>query len=347
MDQLRTLSHSAVLTLIAGWVLHIGKDVLIPVVFGAIVIYVVIGLAEALKRIPYLHRILPLQLRYALSILLISFFFFFILYLVISNRDSVLALAPQYNESLLATIQKIATVLRIEKEPTGETLRADLLGQINIQRLLGSMVFSVSSMAVSIIIILLYAVFLMNESQSFEKKLARISNNQKVIARVKQVALNINRKVGAYLMLKTLISIFLGAVSWIIMVLIGLEFAAFWAVLIIFLNFIPYIGSALGVALPVVMAIVQFGDSSQVLWLALALTMAQFFIGNFLDPFVMGNSLNLSPFAILVSLAIWAELWGIAGAFLAVPITAVLAIILSEFSNTRAIAVLLSRDGQI
>jgi AI-2 transport protein TqsA len=61
----------------------------------------------------------------------------------------------------------------------------------------------------------------------------------------------------------------------------------------------------------------------------------------------MGNSLNLSPFAILVSLAIWSELWGIAGAFLAVPITAVMVIIFSGFPSTRPIAVLLSRNGSL
>ena len=61
----------------------------------------------------------------------------------------------------------------------------------------------------------------------------------------------------------------------------------------------------------------------------------------------MGNSLNLSPFSILVSLAVWSELWGIPGAFLAVPITAIIVIIFSEFSSTRPIAVLLSRNGQL
>ena len=61
----------------------------------------------------------------------------------------------------------------------------------------------------------------------------------------------------------------------------------------------------------------------------LPLSVVQFLIGNFLDPYVMGNSLNLSPFAILVSLAIWSALWGVPGAFLAVPITAIMVIVFS------------------
>jgi predicted PurR-regulated permease PerM len=77
------------------------------------------------------------------------------------------------------------------------------------------------------------------------------------------------------------------------------------------------------------------------------LTLVQFVIGNFLDPYVMGSSLNLSPFAILISLAIWSELWGVPGAFLAVPIAAILTIVLSEFPGTRPLAVLLSLNGQV
>lgn len=98
---------------------------------------------------------------------------------------------------------------------------------------------------------------------------------------------------------------------------------------------------------PVIMALIQFENPNVILSVLLGLVLAQFLIGNFLDPYVMGNSLNLSPFAILVSLAIWSELWGIAGAFLAVPITAVVAIIFSEFLSTRPIAVLLSRNGRL
>lgn len=347
MNRLQSLSHGAVLVLATGFLLHIGKDVLVPVVFGAIVVYIVIGMTHVLQKIPWLHRLLPTYLRYALSILVIASAFFLIAYLIISNREQVLALAPQYNESLLNTIQKIAVALRIEKEPTWNTLRTDFLARVNIQRLLGSMVFSVSSIAFGIIVILMYSVFLFVECQSFPRKMANLSSDPKIIASIEGIAQKINQKIGAYLMLKTLINMLLGTVSWLIMMFMGLEFAAFWAVLILFFNFIPYIGTFLGLLFPVVMALVQFGDSTQVLWLLLALSLVQFVIGYFLEPYVMGNSLNLSPFAILLCLAIWTELLGITGAFLAVPVTAVLAIIFSEFQGTRTIAVLLSKDGQI
>ena len=174
-----------------------------------------------------------------------------------------------------------------------------------------------------------------------------LSDDPEDVSRIRQVLDSISSRTGQYLALKTLVSVILGVISWVIMEAFGVEFAGFWAVLITVLNYVPYIGSFLGVLFPVAWGIVQFGDVGTVLTLLVLLSTAQFVIGNFLDPFLMGNSLNLSPFVILASLTIWGTLWGIPGAFLAVPITSVLAIVLSEFRGTRPIAVLMSRGGQL
>jgi len=343
----QSLVLGAVLAVIVGWVLFIGRAVWVPVFFGAVVVYVIVGLTHALGRAPVLGRVMPLQLRYVLSILIIGFALLVLGMLVIAHKDKVIALAPLYQETLLAAIQKVAVWLNIETEPTWATLRQDMLTRIDLQALLGSVVVSVSSVAASLMVVLLYAVFLLAEQHSFANKIAQLSDDPRHVARISAVIGNINRRIGSYLALKTFVSILLGVVSWLIMASFGLEFAVFWAVLIAFLNFIPYLGSVLGVIFPVVMAIVQFNDAATITSLLVALAVAQFLIGNFLDPYVMGNSLNLSPFTILVSLAVWSELWGLAGAFLAVPIAAILVIVLSEFSGSRPIAVLLSRDGRL
>ena len=158
---------------------------------------------------------------------------------------------------------------------------------------------------------------------------------------------DINGRIGAYLALKTLLSVLLGLATWVILALFGVELAVFWALVVGLLNYVPYIGSVLGVALPVAFALLQFGDIKPVLALTAALGVVQFLIGNLLDPYLMGNSLNLSPFVILVSLTVWSALWGIPGAFLAVPITACIVMILAEFSGSRPIAVLLSQKGEV
>ena len=347
MEKLRAVVHGTVLLLIIGWVLTAGKAIFVPAVLGAVVVYVIVGLAQVLARLPVLGPKLPLQLRYLFSIAVIGLAFFLLAYLMMANKEHAMALAPQYQQSLLAAIQQIAVQFGFETEPTWATLRQELMAQINLQRLFGSLLASAGSILVTFVVVMLYATFLMLERRNFDAKLAKMSEDPRSVARIRDVIGTINRRIGSYLALKTLLSVLLGVVSYAVMALYGLEFAALWAVLTAFLNFVPYVGSVLGVLLPALMALVQFQELGPILSLVLALTVVQFVIGNFLDPYVMGNSLNLSPFAILISLAVWSELWGIAGAFLAVPITAIVTIVFSEFPGTRPVAVLLSKNGQI
>jgi predicted PurR-regulated permease PerM len=347
MDRLRALVFGTVLLISIGWVLHVGKEIFVPAVFGAVVVYIVVGLADAFGRLPGLGRRLPPWLRYLVSIAVIALVGVLFAYLVMSNKERALTLAPQYQQSLLEAIQRVAVYFGFETEPTWETLRQDFLARIDLQRLFGSLLASVGSIVVTFVVVCLYATFLLLERRSFATKLANLSDDPARVARVRQVIEAINRRIGSYLALKTLISLLLGVSSYVVMRMFGLEFAALWAVLITLLNFVPYVGSALAVVFPVLMAIVQFDNFGSVLTLFASLTALQFAIGNFLDPYVMGNSLNLSPFAILVSLAVWAELWGVPGAFLAVPITAIVTIVFSEFPGTRPIAVLLSRNGRL
>jgi predicted PurR-regulated permease PerM len=347
VDTLRALTFGTVLLICLGWILQVGQAVIVPAVLGAVIVYVIVGLADGLGRLPGVGHHLPAQLRYLVSFAAIGLLGFLFAYLVMTNKDRALALAPQYQASLLAAIQSIAVHFGLETEPTWTSLRQDLLTRINLQRLLGSLIASVGSIVVTFVVVCLYATFLMLERRNFEAKLANLSGDPSRVARIREVIRAINGRIGAYLSLKTLLSLLLGVTSYVVMRLFELEFAGLWAVLITVLNFVPYVGSVLGVVLPVLMAVVQYGDPGTIMSMMLSLAFLQFAIGNFLDPYVMGNSLNLSPFAILISLAVWSELWGVPGAFLAVPITAILAIVFSAFAGTRPIAVLLSRNGKL
>jgi predicted PurR-regulated permease PerM len=347
MDRLRALVYGTVLLLCIGWVLYVGKSIFVPAVFGAVIVYIVVGLSDALRRLPGLGPVLPPQVRYLVSFAIIVLIGVLFAYLVMTNKERALALAPQYQQSLLASIQRVAVHFGFETEPTWATLRQELLARIDLQRTLASLLASVGSIVVTFVVVCLYATFLLLERRSFDTKIANLSDDPARVARIRQVVEAINRRIGSYLALKTLLSLLLAVSSYVVMRLFGLEFAALWAVLIFFLNFIPYVGSALGVIFPVLMTVVQFGDLGTILTMLALLAALQFGIGNFLDPYVMGNSLNLSPFAILISLAVWSELWGVPGAFLAVPITAILTIVLSEFPGTRPIAVLLSSNGRL
>jgi predicted PurR-regulated permease PerM len=342
----QTFVYGTAVALMIGWVFYIGRDVFVPIMFGILVVYVILGVARLIQGIPAFGHRLPRPVVLTLSVFIIAFGLGLVVYTILASKDSVIAQAPRYQESLLAAVQQVAVWLHFESEPTWTTLRRDLLAQGSLQRLAGSALSSVSSLFATVIVVGLYALFLLFERGRLETKINAIARSSAHAQRIKQVIADINARVGTYLALKTLLGVLLGALSWAIMHWMGLEFAPFWAVLIALLNYVPYIGSVLSVLLPGAMAMAQFGDVDHVVPIVLWLTVAQFVIGNFLDPYIMGSSLNLSPFAILVSLATWVALWGVPGGFLAVPITTMLTIICSEFPATRPVAVLLSQDGK-
>lgn len=346
-ERLQATLYGVLLALAIGWVLYIGKGVFVPIVFSVMVVYVIAGLSRLFLKLPWVGRFLPRQVGYTLSTLVIVLALAVIASMVAATLGSVVALAPQYEASLLNTIQSVAARLGVEATPTWATLRHDLLAQISTQRFIGSTVVSVSAILSSLVVVLLYIAFLLLEQRAFSAKIANISSDPAKVTHLQKIITHINARIGTYLGLKTVVSVAQGLVSWAVLAWYGVEFAMFWGVMIGFLNYVPYVGSVLGVVVPVAFTTMQFADLNIILAVLLYLSAAQFVIGFFLDPYLMGNSLNLSPFAILVSLAVWSALWGIAGAFLAVPMTACLVLILAEFEGTRPIAILLSRNGQV
>jgi AI-2 transport protein TqsA len=176
---------------------------------------------------------------------------------------------------------------------------------------------------------------------------SRLSDDPAKAAQFKKISKEIARQVQRYIGMKTAVSALTGLVSYAILHLVGVDFAALWALLIFFLNFIPNIGSALGVLFPALLTLVQFDTLTPFLIVTASLGAVQFVIGNVIEPAFMGKSLNLSSFMILLSLSFWGALWGIPGMFLSVPLMVVTAIVCAHFSGLRWIAVMLSTDGRL
>lgn len=125
----------------------------------------------------------------------------------------------------------------------------------------------------------------------------------------------------------------------------GLELALVWGLLNFLLNFIPVIGNIIGIIPPVLYAVVQFDGYGMPLLVLAGFVVLQLTISNFVYPLLQGRRLTISPWAIIVAMAFWAWMWGIAGALIAVPLTAAMIIICRHFERSRWIAVLLSSEA--
>ncbi|KAA9010737.1 AI-2E family transporter [Histidinibacterium aquaticum] len=329
-----------------GWLLWVGRPVVVPVIAALIAVYVLSTAAAAMAQVPVLGR-LPDWVRRTLALGAFALGVVGLFVLVINNLAQVVSVLPRYETNIEALITRVASLAGIEDEPTWENVRQATFDQIDIRSLAAPALFSLQGLGTTLFLIVLYAAFFLAERGALARKVVIAAGGPAEGERTLGILARVNDRIGRYLLVKTIVNAILGAISYLLMLLLGIEFALFWAVLIAFLNYIPYIGSLLGVVFPVLLSVAQFGT----LWMSglviLALSAVQIFVGGYLEPRMMGRAFNLSPFAVLLALAVWSSLWGVAGAVLAVPMTASLVIVLAEIRATRPIAVMLSASGEV
>ena len=152
----------------------------------------------------------------------------------------------------------------------------------------------------------------------------------------------IQNKISAYLFIHILMSIITGFCVGVVYYSVGIELAFTFAILTIILNFIPNIGSVIAVLLPLPIVYMQYGLGAKFFIILLIPSLVQILIGSIIEPKLLGNGMDLHPVTIISSLVFWTLVWGIPGAFLAVPITAALRIILSKIEPTKAFAEIMS-----
>ncbi|WP_371036853.1 AI-2E family transporter [Rhodosalinus sp. FB01] len=343
---MRNATYATALTLMFGWLLWVGRPVLVPVIAAVISVYVLSTAAATMQALPVVGR-LPAMARRGIVLLAFAVGLVSLFVLVINNLAQVAAALPRYESNLDALVTRSASLLGIENEPTWENMRRVTLDQVDMRTWITPALLSLRGFGTTLFLVVLYASFFMAERGVMARKVIIAMGGAEAGERALSLLARINDRIGRYLFVKTVVNIILGGASFAIMLLLGIEFALFWAVLIAFLNYIPYIGSLIGVIFPVLLSLAQFGT----LWMAsvvlVALTTAQIVVGAYLEPRMMGRAFNLSPFVVLLALAVWSTLWGLPGALLAVPMTASLVLVLSEIRATRPIAVMLSASGKV
>jgi len=152
----------------------------------------------------------------------------------------------------------------------------------------------------------------------------------------------LSQKISKYIIVKLTVSIVTGLLVGGLLVALNVELAFMFALLTVLLNFIPSIGSIFATLMLTPILVLQFGFDWQFFFVLISAGSLQFLVGNVIEPKVMGENMDLHPVAILSFLLFWGLVWGVPGMFLAVPITAIVKIILSRIPPTRGVAEILA-----
>jgi predicted PurR-regulated permease PerM len=193
--------------------------------------------------------------------------------------------------------------------------------------------------------VLVYLGFLLASRHAFGRKMVRLFRLRQNRREAMLVYTRVRDGIERYLWIQTVTGAIIAAGSWLVMALVGLENALFWTFLIFLINYVPIFGAAAAIVLPALFAVVQFDGYLPAIIILAGLWTITFVVGNILLPRMQGDSLNVSPLVVLLSLAFWGALWGLTGMFLSTPLTVLTMVILAEFDGSRWIAVMLSANG--
>lgn len=192
----------------------------------------------------------------------------------------------------------------------------------------------------SSLIILILTIFMLLEARTFGRRLEAIS-----LARGPNIRrlLSATRDIQRFLAIKTAVSLATGFLAGLLCWAAGLDFYLLWGILAFALNFIPVIGSLVAGVPPTLLALVVAGVPNALL-VAGGYLLINNFLGNFLEPMLVGRRFGISTLVIVMSVMFWGWLWGPIGMLLAVPLTMMLKVVLDSSDEFRWISVAISSD---
>ncbi|NPV82206.1 MAG: AI-2E family transporter [Candidatus Aminicenantes bacterium] len=336
-SRLTRISLVIIVLFISGIILKIARPVLLPFLVALFISYSISPLLD------WLVRLKVPKLLAIISILVLTFALLYLFGLLIYSSGKYFAAEfPKYNrqvDSLMAEL--IAWLEHLPFKVSVPTI----ISQLNVDKLTGLLLGTLGSFLTflgKLLIVFVFVIFILSGRDKLPAKVATALAEERAVY-VNRMVASINRQVQKYLAVKTMIALMNGLLAAGILILFGVDFALLFGFLTFVLDYIPSVGSITATVLAGLMAFFQFGNSLIPVWIFLLLVIMQTIIGNFLEPKLMGRSLNLSPLLVLFSLIFWGWLWGIAGMFLAVPLLAVIKIVFENVPSLKFLAVLMSK----
>jgi predicted PurR-regulated permease PerM len=328
------------------------RDVFIPVVLSVLISYALapaVGWLER-KRVP----------RFAGSILVLSAVLGVLAVLVAAMADDVLRLLEQLPESVRqireqvleargqpgSLTERAQRAIAAVREAAAAARAASPSAPTDLGVSGGALVRSTAAIlggASDAIIVLFLAFFLLWSGTLYRRKLLSIAGSRLSRRRATLRALvEIERRIQRFFVVRVITGVIVAIGTWAGLQWLGLEHAAVWGLVAGVCNAIPFLGPVIVSLALLIVGLVQFGSAAMALsaaGLALVITSLE---GWLLDPVLMGKAERMNSVAVLVGLVFWTSVWGAWGAFLAVPMLAIMKAICDHNAQLRPISKLLS-----
>lgn len=335
---------NALLIAIAFVIIFIyGKGLIMPFVIAMFFWFLIKEIRGLLRRIPFVKNKIPVSVLNLLGFLFIFFIIGGVVQILAINIKQLTNLLPVYQHNITDVAQSIQARFNIDIASKTK----EVLGDFEYSKLLSSILNSLTDLFGKAFLIIIYTLFLLLEEPFFSDKIKAIYSGDDNFYEVNLIFKKIDKSIGRYISIKTAVSFITALLSYLALILIGVDVPLFRAFLIFLMNFIPTIGSLIATIFPSVFAMLQYGEFMPGVWVLVIVGTIQLIMGNLIEPKLTGDSLNVSPLVVIIALSFWGALWGILGMILSVPISVMLIIIFAHIPSTRSIAILLSKEGNV
>ena len=247
---------------------------------------------------------------------------------------------PFYQARLQTHVSSLQAFLASKGITFTDSFLVDQVKPEAVKSLTASLLKGLGSALFEIALILLTVTFIFLEASSFPVKLrAILGDPQKDFHPFMRFVYDINR----YMVIKTAISLTVGALIGIWLSILGVDFPILWGFLAFLLHYVPNNGALIAAVPAVFLALIQLGIGRAALAAAGYITV-DFVLGNVIEPRLMGRRLGLSTLVVILSLFFWGGLLNLIGVVLCIPLTMTVKFACENNKSTRWIAVLLGPE---
>jgi len=339
----RSISITIIAVLASLYTLYFAREFLIPIVFAILLNFLLSPVLRALARIR-----IPPPAGAAIIVLILLGAIGVGAYSLTGPVQTVAAAAPQTLSKASAKVRRLVlTPLQQatnQMERATSTLKSDTAGHAQAQivvtnsptigsRILGTTQVFVA--AVLEIVILLY--FLLAGGDLFLQKFIKVLPHSGDKRKAVEIARATEAAVSAYLSTAFIVNIAEGTVVALLLWALGMPNPVLWGVMVAAVEFVPYLGALAGVIILALAGLTTFDNVAHALLVPGSFLAVNLIQANLVTPMLLGHRLTLNPVAIFVGLTFFFWIWGVAGAFLAVPLLATLKIFCDNIQSLAAL----------
>lgn len=301
------------------WVLVYTKTVLMPFVIALFIFMLANSSANWFSR----HWKIPYNLGIALNFLAFMTVIIASISFISNSIESFISGADIYADRLNDSLDWIVAKAAKHHIHINADFITDSFTKIPVFNMVKSVGSLIMSFFTNTLLITLFVIFIFMGKASAEKP--------SLVGRLQ-------KQISFYLLVKIGVSILAAGCTWLVLTSVKTELAMMLAVLTFILNFIPNIGPFIATVAPLPVLFLQYGFDWQMLLVLVLLTAVHFVVGNILETRWLGKGMNLDPIVVVASLIFWALVWGVMGALLAVPLTAIIKMIMEQHEATQPLA---------